>query len=161
MGEGASQGITRRDLLRRGAVLGGAVVWTTPMVQTLGMGRAFAQTASPVGTDISYIAITWRCGDGPYFFTKNEEDGTADGKWEPDPGSIPGCEGQLPGHPGATKVDNPTEFSVEYNGNCATITVDNTLAGCEINYVLKGGQEPCASGTLSVGENHVCLSPQP
>lgn len=159
MAEIDSQGISRRDLLKRGAALGGAVVWATPVVQTLGMGRAFASTASPTGTAISYIAITWRCGDGTYNFSKNEEDGTANGSWEPDPGSIPGCEGALPGHPdNMVKIDNPPEFSVTYDGNCATIVVDGGLSGCEINYVLKGGQEPCKSGTLSAGSNPVCLS---
>jgi hypothetical protein len=34
-------GPNRRDVLRRGAILGGALVWTTPIVQTLA-GPAFA-----------------------------------------------------------------------------------------------------------------------
>lgn len=83
MGEEISQGITRRDLLRRGAVLGGAVVWATPVVQTLGMGRAFAQTASPVETRISFIAMNVQCG-GTLRYVKWEE---GEG-WEgPDPGN--------------------------------------------------------------------------
>ena len=49
-----SQGITRRDLLKKGAVLGGVVggvvVWVTPIVQSVGMDRAFAQTTSPPET---------------------------------------------------------------------------------------------------------------
>ena len=40
-------GITRRELLKRGAVLGGALVWATPVVQTIGMRAAFAQSTSP------------------------------------------------------------------------------------------------------------------
>ena len=159
MAENETQGITRRDLLKRGAALGGAVVWATPVVQTLGMGRAFAQVPSPAPSDISYIAITWTCdGGATWFFTKNEEDGTSDGSWEPDPGSIPGCEGMLPGWDGATKTSGAGFFSITYNGDCATITVSSSLADCEIHYVLKGGQDPCASGTLSVGSNPpVCL----
>ena len=39
---------TRREALKRGAVIGGTVLWVTPIVQTLGMGRAFAQTPSDV-----------------------------------------------------------------------------------------------------------------
>lgn len=35
-------GLSRRDVLRRGAVVGGALVWTTPLVQSLA-GPAFAQ----------------------------------------------------------------------------------------------------------------------
>ena len=43
--------ISRRDLLRKGALLGGSVLWVTPVVQTIGMGRAFGQTelVSPGG----------------------------------------------------------------------------------------------------------------
>jgi len=42
------QKITRREMLKRGAVVGGSVLWATPVVQTLGMGRAFAATPSDV-----------------------------------------------------------------------------------------------------------------
>lgn len=160
MAEIESQGISRRDLLKRGAALGGAVVWATPVVQTLGMGRAFASTASPTGTAISYIAITWSCDGGQtYNFSKNEANGSPNGTWEPSPGTIPGCEGLLPGHDGATKVDEPSEFTINYDGNCATIVVDGGLTGCEINFVAKGGQEPCVTGSLSAGSNPpICIT---
>ena len=39
--------ITRRQALKRGAVLGGALVWATPVVQVVGMRPALAQTVSP------------------------------------------------------------------------------------------------------------------
>jgi hypothetical protein len=39
-------GITRREMLKRGAIFGGAVVWATPVVQTVGMRRALAQAPS-------------------------------------------------------------------------------------------------------------------
>jgi hypothetical protein len=39
-------GPNRRDVLRRGAILGGAMVWTVPAVQTFG-GAAFAATGTP------------------------------------------------------------------------------------------------------------------
>lgn len=39
-------GVSRRDLLKRGAALGGAIVWMTPVVQTVGMSPALAQTVS-------------------------------------------------------------------------------------------------------------------
>ena len=42
-----TSGITRREALRRGALLGGALAWATPVVQVMGMKPAFAQTASP------------------------------------------------------------------------------------------------------------------
>lgn len=43
-----SSGMTRRDALRRGAILGGAAVWTAPAVQTIGVRAAFGQDA--IGT---------------------------------------------------------------------------------------------------------------
>jgi hypothetical protein len=41
-------GLTRREALKKGAVLGGALVWTTPLVQAIGMRPAQAQEVSPV-----------------------------------------------------------------------------------------------------------------
>ncbi|MEX1004529.1 MAG: hypothetical protein WD156_04085 [Acidimicrobiia bacterium] len=40
-------GVTRRDVLKRGALFGGALIWATPVVQTVGMQRAQAQVVSP------------------------------------------------------------------------------------------------------------------
>lgn len=53
--------ITRRQALRRGAALGGALLWTAPTVQTLGMGRAMA--ASPSGVCILYC-VKYDVGSG-------------------------------------------------------------------------------------------------
>lgn len=40
-------GLSRRDVMRRGAVLGGAAVWAAPTVQSLGMRAAFASSGTP------------------------------------------------------------------------------------------------------------------
>lgn len=40
-------GISRREALKRGLRLTGAVLWATPVVQAIGMRPAFAQTVSP------------------------------------------------------------------------------------------------------------------
>lgn len=53
--------ITRREILKRGAFVGGAVVWATPVVQTLGMGRAFA--ATPSDTCVPSWASQWKVFD--------------------------------------------------------------------------------------------------
>jgi hypothetical protein len=53
--------ITRREALRRGAVVGGAVLWASPTVQTLGMGRALA--AQPSG-GCAYYAVKYDVGQG-------------------------------------------------------------------------------------------------
>lgn len=38
--------VSRRDALKRGAMAGGALLWVTPAVQVIGLGRANAQAAS-------------------------------------------------------------------------------------------------------------------
>ena len=48
--ERPEEGLTRREALKKGAILGGvALAWTTPAVQIVGMSPALAQTTSPVG----------------------------------------------------------------------------------------------------------------
>ncbi len=58
--------LSRRDFLKRGTVLGGAVVWATPIVQIVGMRPALAQDVS--GCDKIYaikINIVGDVGDEP------------------------------------------------------------------------------------------------
>ncbi len=43
-GEPAVGDISRRDLLRKDALLGGSVLWVAPVVQTIDIGQAFART---------------------------------------------------------------------------------------------------------------------
>jgi hypothetical protein len=45
----ANSGITRRDMLKRGAVAGTAVLWAVPVVQVIGMTASHAETASGGG----------------------------------------------------------------------------------------------------------------
>jgi uncharacterized protein YfaP (DUF2135 family) len=42
-----NEGLSRRQLLKRGAIVGGGLLWATPAVQTIGMSRALAQVTSP------------------------------------------------------------------------------------------------------------------
>lgn len=81
-----SAGLTRRHMLKRGAIVGGAAVWMTPAMEVLGVGRRFAQAASgglpPTSTPttqatttttttggkgISFVAFKFRCGGTTYF----------------------------------------------------------------------------------------------
>ena len=41
-----NEGLTRREALKKGAMLGGALVWAVPVVQTVGMSAAMAQIPS-------------------------------------------------------------------------------------------------------------------
>lgn len=47
--------ITRRDALKRGALIGAGAVWATPVIQSIGMSRAFATVVSD--PDATYYAI--------------------------------------------------------------------------------------------------------
>ncbi len=52
MGKGRAEGgMTRREALKRGAVVAGAAAWTTPAVQAIRMSQALAQDVSGFGTD--------------------------------------------------------------------------------------------------------------
>lgn len=42
----STNGLTRRDVLKRGLVFTGALVWSTPAIQSVGMSRALAQETS-------------------------------------------------------------------------------------------------------------------
>lgn len=50
-GADVSDGLSRREVLRRGAALGAALAVTTPVVQSLGKLPAFAQATPPPGDD--------------------------------------------------------------------------------------------------------------
>jgi hypothetical protein len=62
----ASLGISRRTLLRRGALVGGTLVWTAPVVQTIAAPSAAAGT--PLD-GISYVAVVLSC-DGDHYRMK-------------------------------------------------------------------------------------------
>ena len=145
-----NQGITRRDLLKKGAALGGAVVWVTPIVQSVGMGRAFAATPSPCDPGISYIAMHVTCDPRPeileaigafdpnnQYFIKWEDTNGFAGDWESDPRSVPGCE---PFQPWGTKIKGEIlgfGVTVDPSSGIATVVVGDD---CVVNDgVVKGG----------------------
>jgi hypothetical protein len=41
-------GLSRKEFLKRGAVLGGSLIWAAPAIQAIGMSAAFANETSPV-----------------------------------------------------------------------------------------------------------------
>lgn len=76
-------GVSRRDMLKRGAVVGSAALWMSPALQIIGIGRHAAQAASapppppppppPGGTGqgISFVAFRFTC-NGTTFVAKLE-----------------------------------------------------------------------------------------
>jgi hypothetical protein len=65
-------GLDRRQMIKRAALVGGALVWATPVVQSIG-GTAFATTGSPpgggTGQGISELTVLINCG-GTYSWAK-------------------------------------------------------------------------------------------
>lgn len=60
--------INRREALKKGAIAGGAVLWVTPAVQSIGLSRALAQPASPRRVQsISNIQFRFQCGTTTYY----------------------------------------------------------------------------------------------
>ena len=53
--------LTRRQALKRGAAVGGAMLWATPAIQTIGMSKALA--ASPSCTCDLVLKIECEAGD--------------------------------------------------------------------------------------------------
>ena len=50
-------GITRRDLMRRGAVVGGTLLWVAPAIQSIG-AKAYAQTSEVAARAACYCCAT-------------------------------------------------------------------------------------------------------
>lgn len=55
-----SSNISRRELLKRGAIVGGVTIWVTPIVQAVGMGAAYAQDVSPGCTRLCMMWVASR-----------------------------------------------------------------------------------------------------
>lgn len=51
--------VTRREILKRGAIVGGGVLWVAPIIQTLGMGPAYAADVS--GPAPCVLTLTYTC----------------------------------------------------------------------------------------------------
>ena len=153
----AQEPISRRDAIRRGAVLGGALVWTVPAVQSI-TRPAFAGTPKAL---FSYAALVVCDGEGRYAQAKYEADS---GDWEVDPGQAPHCglTGFVDG-PGGDKrrgddlkISDPIPGS---DGQSLTFNISGTWrfhngvmwdgnAGCGYGFIPEGGE----SITLSFGQ---------
>lgn len=60
-------GVSRRELLKRSAIVGGTVVWVTPVIQSF-TTPAFAGSPPPAGAgmDISFVALLVNCAGTAY-----------------------------------------------------------------------------------------------
>lgn len=142
-----SLGISRRTLLRRGAVVGGSLVWTVPVVHTLAAPSAAAGT--PLD-GISFVAVVLKCGDEHYRMKWEVESGTLVG---PDTGS--GF--NIPGGPQMTQYANIQPGPAP--GASGSLSGDAVVIGASVecilvDYVMKHGPcnvTPSTGGTTSTG----------
>lgn len=143
-------GLSRRSMIKRGALVGGTLVWAQPVVQGFGTA-AGAQTGegSPL-SGFSYIAVVFSCG-GTTYYAKYELD---EGTWEEDPGvGEDQCEGVL-NTSGTTGIGGSDAEALlgtpSQTGDVVTITLTGACTnGSFTGGVLKQGQDPCANGTPS------------
>ncbi len=136
--------ISRREALKRGAVFGGALVWATPVIQTVGMTPAFAQNTSPVD----------ECEDFVFWRAKanwDEDEGAF--IWEPDPGvganDCDPCDD-------ADGVDGSSFLDVENvvlndDGEPDTAEVVVTGGDCEILGIFTKEANDCHTGVIAGG----------
>jgi hypothetical protein len=140
MSELEGQGLTRREMLRKGVITGGAALaWATPVVTTIGINRAMASTTSPVTTTttttvvggLSYIAINYTCGTDPtVYYSKFDENG-----WSGGAGQV---ESQCPG----IETENGVDATGVFSANLSTGAV-TALTGCTLVAVGRKGGQNC------------------
>ena len=149
-----SEGLTRRETLKRG-LLTGAALWVTPVVQVVGMRPAFAQTVSPADCDTIYAVKIEILEDAesPCGGSRNPATGIADEYC---------CE------------DISDQQAPQGQGQCLTVTTDAVSGGCTeidaVNFVgefeweitlnegcqyrggqvaIKAGGDPCQGANVS------------
>lgn len=158
MGESARPGdLSRRDALRRGALLGGATMWATPIVQSLTIRPAFAQaTPAPAVEGPSYIAMNVTCSGAENVIKLEEKNGSY--TFADEPGRFPSCdEGDPPLFtPYEQKADGDNlnfTFSGPDQHGCVTVLVPD---GCEVDESVVKDAYSCCSGPTGIGTLLFC-----
>jgi hypothetical protein len=140
--------LTRREVLKRGAAVGGTLVWAAPVVQSLGVRPAWAVYRQ----DISIICLNLLCQDhGPVFvkiqcnrgmcrIEENADKCNPHCSFTPVDGDGDGDEA-IPGNP-------------DPNTGCVIVTI---AANCEITgSVVKAGQRCCPGPATGTGDVEFC-----
>lgn len=146
MADEQNQGLTRRDMLRRGVITGGAALaWATPVVTTIGLNRALASATSPgeCTPAISYIAINFTCS-GNQYFSKFDSGG-----WDPFTGN-PTVEEQCPGYVKTGTGVEAGDFGFAFNLVTGNLTVPGSCTVVDIA-VFGGNECAVATGVNLVG----------
>lgn len=142
-------GLSRRDVIRRGAIVGGALVWTTPVVQSLA-GPAFAQAEPSRRVDEDCDEIFQFKLEGPFTtFSSGQAPDCAPTGYDPNGTNFvsgPNIAGVIPNH---------GTISVVVTGQTATITIpaDCTLLDGQAKAgALNGGTLECEDAAPVPGD---------
>lgn len=174
-GSSGTPGVSRRDLLKRSAVVGGALVWATPVVQSIG-GSAMAGTSPgslPSGTGggtgcISFIGFVIDCS-GTYYGYKVENAFCNDGSQN----LVPYTDTTKIGGPSGDKCDSywqtlTANLTLASDTSLSHVTVDmssNTISaasGCTFyGWVLHDGGCSSFTGSGPNGKYTSCYSSVP
>lgn len=154
-----TSGLSRRDLIKRGAIMGG-VVWAAPAVTSMA-SPAFASSPPPNGcTDKYRFKIDF--GSTTFSTPTNPDNGNQEclpDDWDSVTGVV-GSDGSIPGHSGKITV----EWGLNGDDNCALITLP---VGCVLldgdakAGATNGGTLQCGDATPVVGsanQYEVCLA---
>lgn len=145
--EGGGTRVDRRSLLRKAAIVGGAAVWTTPIVQSIG-GTAYAAVVSGTTNSFQFADV-----DRDEVF--DPEAPTANASCEPAGFGVAGNQATGAGDAGGASVASPASTSLQCVATGGSQTVAVTLTGCtpttgmaETEACL-GGIPGCVPGTPS------------
>jgi hypothetical protein len=159
-----AEGITRRDMLKRSAIVGGAsaMVWAAPSITTFAP-RAFGSNGTPASDFSNFGAIIVCVEEGQpdkYYKVKGdvpEGEEAPNFAWDPDPGQLGGCEDYVSGWGTATPAYGP-DLGVSFvqSGANYVMTIDNavTPADCTF-YVVNGVAASLKQGTCCVPADKV------
>lgn len=151
------EAVTRRDMLKRGAVVGAAALWVAPTLNVVGIGRSDAQASShPVtttptttpseqgGQGISFVAFLFRCGTTTYFA---KLEGANMEICEPPGGNMCGIDAS-----GATSACGLGLFTV-----AKTFNTEGELIRVVVTLTCTGGAFVSGSSASKAGQG--CFSP--
>lgn len=118
-----TEGLTRRELLKRGAALGGALAWATPAVQLVGMSRAMASHVSDLCICVKLEGCSNESGEWVELGSNNPGNCL-------DSADTSGCDSDYPAGEDpefavgqCTGANANAEFCIEFNEEDGTATI--------------------------------------
>lgn len=163
-------GISRRDVLRRGAVVGGTLVWAAPAVQSISRAALAQDNGTPPPDDrdggaISYVALVLTCSMAGGTTRQVRVKYEADGGWDPAPGETPHCmspadwEAATPEDGGALGIvvtGDTAQFCFDLSGSPCTFDGGTSMGAAGDDHPL--GKGFCSGPDAGWTATSVCFS---